>query len=74
MGPSGSGKSTLAKLLLAFHLPQQGSIKLDGRDIRHLAANELRSHFGVVPQETVLFSGTRKKWGQRRFSRILPIN
>ena len=31
---------------------------LDGRDIRHLAANELRSYFGVVPQETVLFSGT----------------
>ena len=58
MGPSGSGKSTLAKLLLAFHHPQQGSIKLDGRDIRHLAANELRAHFGVVPQETTLFSGT----------------
>ena len=58
MGHSGSGKSTLAKLLLAFHHPQQGSIKLDGRDIRHLAANELRAHFGVVPQETTLFSGT----------------
>jgi subfamily B ATP-binding cassette protein HlyB/CyaB len=58
MGPSGCGKSTLAKLLLGFYLPQEGQIKLDGRDIRHLAANELRQTFGVVPQETVLFSGT----------------
>jgi subfamily B ATP-binding cassette protein HlyB/CyaB len=58
MGPSGCGKSTLAKLLLGFHLPEQGRITIDGRDIRHLAANELRAHFGVVPQETVLFSGT----------------
>jgi hypothetical protein len=33
-------------------------IEIDGRDIRHLAANELRATFGVVPQETVLFSGT----------------
>jgi len=58
MGPSGSGKSTLAKLLQGFYLPTEGQIMLDGRDIRHLAANELRSYFGVVPQETVLFSGT----------------
>lgn len=58
MGPSGSGKSTLAKLLLGFYHPQEGRINLDGRDIRHLAANELRNHFGVVPQETMLFSGT----------------
>ena len=58
MGPSGSGKSTLAKLLQGFYLPTEGQIKVDGRDIRHLAANELRNYFGVVPQETVLFSGT----------------
>lgn len=58
MGPSGCGKSTLAKLLLGFYLPQEGQITLDGRDVRQLAANELRSVFGVVPQETVLFSGT----------------
>ena len=41
MGPSGCGKSTLAKLLLGFYQPQEGQIELDGRDIRHLAANEL---------------------------------
>ncbi len=58
MGPSGCGKSTLAKLLLGFYQPQEGQITLDGRDIRHLAANELRRTFGVVPQETVLFAGT----------------
>jgi subfamily B ATP-binding cassette protein HlyB/CyaB len=58
MGPSGCGKSTLAKILLGFYLPQEGHVELDGKDIRYLAANELRSVFGVVPQETVLFSGT----------------
>jgi subfamily B ATP-binding cassette protein HlyB/CyaB len=57
-GPSGCGKSTLAKLLLGFYPPSEGRIAIDGRDIRHLPANELRQHFGVVPQETCLFSGT----------------
>jgi ATP-binding cassette, subfamily B, bacterial HlyB/CyaB len=57
-GPSGSGKSTLAKLLQGFYQPSEGSIRIDGQDIRHLSANELRAHFGVVPQETVLFSGS----------------
>ena len=58
MGPSGSGKSTLAKLLLGFYQPEEGRIQLDGRDIRQLSANELRQSFGVVPQETQLYSGT----------------
>jgi ATP-binding cassette, subfamily B, bacterial HlyB/CyaB len=58
MGPSGSGKSTLAKLLQGFYVPSSGQINLDGNDIRYLSANELRHHFGVVPQETILFSGT----------------
>ena len=58
MGPSGCGKSTLAKLMQGFYWPQEGRITLDGRDIRQLAANELRAYFGVVPQETVLFSGS----------------
>ncbi|MDP1633692.1 MAG: peptidase domain-containing ABC transporter [Gallionellaceae bacterium] len=58
MGPSGCGKSTLAKMLQGFYWPSDGSILLDGYDIRHLSANELRTNFGVVPQETRLFSGT----------------
>jgi subfamily B ATP-binding cassette protein HlyB/CyaB len=58
MGPSGCGKSTLAKMLQGFYWPDDGSILLDSYDIRHLSANELRTNFGVVPQETRLFSGT----------------
>jgi len=58
IGPSGCGKSTLARLMQGFYLPSDGQILLDGRDIRHLSANELRGVFGVVPQETVLFAGT----------------
>jgi subfamily B ATP-binding cassette protein HlyB/CyaB len=57
-GPSGSGKSTLSKLLQGFHVPAAGAIRIDGRDTRQLAANELRLNFGVVPQETRLFSGS----------------
>jgi subfamily B ATP-binding cassette protein HlyB/CyaB len=58
MGPSGAGKSTLTRLLQGFLWPGEGLVLLDGHDTRHIAANELRAHFGVVPQETILFSGT----------------
>jgi ATP-binding cassette, subfamily B, bacterial HlyB/CyaB len=57
-GPSGCGKSTLVKLMQALYLPTEGSLLIDGIDSRQLPANELRSTFGVVPQETVLFSGS----------------
>ena len=57
-GPSGCGKSTLAKLLLGFYQPSDGQITVDGRDIRNFSANELRQYYGVVPQETYLFSGS----------------
>lgn len=57
-GPSGSGKSTLAKLLQGFYQADEGQITIGGRDTQHLSANELRQFFGVVPQETTLFSGT----------------
>lgn len=58
MGPSGSGKSTFAKILQGFYNPSDGRIRIDGTDIQNYSANELRHYFGVVPQETVLFSGT----------------
>ena len=57
-GTSGCGKSTLAKLLQGFYLPEDGRIEIDGRDIRHLPANELRQYYGVVPQDTILFANT----------------
>jgi subfamily B ATP-binding cassette protein HlyB/CyaB len=57
-GASGCGKSTLARLLQGFLFPSEGAITIDGRDTRHLPANELRAYFGVVPQETTLFSGS----------------
>lgn len=57
-GRSGAGKSTLARLLLRFGVPDEGCIVVDGQDTAGLAANELRGYFGVVPQETQLFSGT----------------
>ena len=57
-GPSGCGKSTLIKLLLGFALPEEGAVRVHGRDTRAYATNELRARFGVVPQETALFSGT----------------
>ncbi len=58
VGPSGCGKSTLAKLLLGFYPPSDGRILIDGQDARYSSANELRANFGVVPQETTLFSGS----------------
>ncbi|OGA35037.1 MAG: ABC transporter [Betaproteobacteria bacterium RIFCSPLOWO2_12_FULL_62_13b] len=57
-GPSGAGKTTLAKLLQGLYSPERGRIRLNGHDLRALSVNELRSAMGVVPQETVLFSGT----------------
>ena len=57
-GPSGCGKSTLAKLLQGFHQPSAGAVRIDGRDTRQIAANELRLNLGVVPQETRLFAGS----------------
>ncbi|MGW4099334.1 ABC transporter ATP-binding protein/permease [Mycobacterium sp. NPDC004974] len=58
VGPSGSGKSTLAALLARFHDVDSGSIRLDGRDIRSLSADELYRRVGFVLQETQLVAGT----------------
>ncbi|AKS42623.1 ABC transporter transmembrane domain-containing protein [Wenzhouxiangella marina] len=58
VGPSGAGKSTLFQLLLRFHDPDQGRIRLNGVDLRDLDLHELRSAMGLVPQGVVLFSGT----------------
>jgi len=56
VGPSGAGKTTLFQLLLRFYDPQEGSIMLDGVDIRQLGLHALRGAIGIVPQDTVVFS------------------
>ncbi|MDT0500596.1 MULTISPECIES: ABC transporter transmembrane domain-containing protein [unclassified Halomonas] len=58
VGPSGAGKSTLLALLLRFHDPDRGTLRLDGIDLRDLAPFELRSALGLVAQEPVLFTGS----------------
>ncbi|HUW53993.1 MAG TPA: ABC transporter transmembrane domain-containing protein [Rhodanobacter sp.] len=58
VGPSGAGKSTVFSLLLRFFDPQSGSVRLDGIDLRALTLPDLRGAIALVPQETVIFSGT----------------
>lgn len=56
IGPSGSGKSTLMNLLQRLYDPQDGSIRIDGQDIRKFTQKSLRAKIAVVPQEVELFS------------------
>lgn len=58
VGPSGAGKTTIVKLLMRFYDVNEGSITIDGNDIRLFKRNELRSLFGMVLQDTWLFNGT----------------
>ena len=58
VGPSGSGKSTLARLLFRFYDVNAGRIFVSGLDVRDVTQDSLRSHIGVVPQDTVLFNDT----------------
>ncbi|TVR11228.1 MAG: ABC transporter ATP-binding protein [Planctomycetota bacterium] len=58
VGPTGHGKSTLVQLLTRFYDPQQGSISIDGRDLRGIPQADLRRHVALVLQDNVLFSGT----------------
>ncbi|WP_116107648.1 ABC transporter ATP-binding protein [Lewinella sp. IMCC34191] len=58
VGASGGGKSTIADLLPRFYDPTEGRILLDGRDLRDYPLQELRSRFGIVSQEAILFNDT----------------
>ncbi len=58
VGGSGSGKSTILNLLIGFDRPQEGKILIDGINMQNIDINKFRSHIAVVPQNTVLFSGT----------------
>jgi len=70
VGPSGAGKTTLVNLLPRFYDPQVGQILIDGIDIRTVTLKSLRQQIGIVPQDTILFSGTIAQniaFGQRQF-------
>ncbi len=58
VGESGSGKSTLMQLLIGFRRPRAGRILLDGTDMQEIDLRDYRRHLSVVPQNTILFSGT----------------
>jgi ATP-binding cassette, subfamily B, multidrug efflux pump len=58
VGPTGAGKTTLINLLMRFYDVNQGSIKIDGVDIRDLKRKDLRKIFGMVLQDTWLFNGS----------------
>ena len=57
-GPSGSGKSTVARLLLRFADPDEGTVRLDGRDLRELSLTSLRDNVAILLQETMLFDAS----------------
>ncbi|OPZ94637.1 MAG: putative ABC transporter ATP-binding protein [Firmicutes bacterium ADurb.Bin419] len=58
VGPTGAGKTTMVKLLMRFYDINQGSILIDGQDIRDFTREDLRSMFGMVLQDTWLYNGT----------------
>ena len=58
VGPTGAGKTTIVNLLMRFYEIQGGAIKIDGIDIRDVSRKNLRSHLGMVLQDTWLFEGT----------------
>lgn len=58
VGETGAGKSTIVKLLSRLYDPTEGTIRVDGEDLRSVRGSSLRSHMGVVLQDTFLFTGT----------------
>ncbi|OAN43797.1 ABC transporter ATP-binding protein [Chloroflexus islandicus] len=58
VGPSGAGKSTIVSLIPRFYDVQSGSVLIDGYDVRRVQMRSLREQIGIVPQETLLFSGS----------------
>jgi ATP-binding cassette, subfamily B, heavy metal transporter len=58
VGPSGAGKSTISRLLFRFYDVNEGSVAIDGQDLRDVQQSSLRAAIGIVPQDTVLFNDT----------------
>jgi len=68
LGATGAGKSTLVNLIPRFYDATDGSVKVDNRDVRTIDLETLRSGIGIVPQDTILFSGSIKdniRWGKK---------
>src|SRR3954468_813348 len=61
VGPTGAGKSTIAKLVTRFYDPTEGTVAIDGHDLRDVTIDSLRRQLGVVPQEPFLFAGTMRE-------------
>ena len=71
IGGTGSGKSSLVNLIPRFYDATEGSVRLEGRDIKEYQTDSLRAHIGVVPQKAVLFRGTigeNLRWGNQQAS------
>lgn len=58
VGESGSGKSTILNLVIGFFMPSSGRVTVDGKDLTKINLHDYRSHIAVVPQNSILFSGT----------------
>jgi len=58
LGPTGSGKSTITSLIARFYDVESGAVRIDGRDVRDVTLDSLRSQIGMVLQETLLFGST----------------
>ena len=68
VGPSGGGKTTFVNLIPRFFDVAKGAVRIDGKDVKDLTFNSLRKYIGMVPQETLLFSGTIEE--NIRFGRL----
>ncbi|HTZ50576.1 MAG TPA: ABC transporter ATP-binding protein [Spirochaetia bacterium] len=67
IGPTGSGKSSLAALVPRFYEPTSGTVRVEGKDVRDFDLRDLRRRIALVPQKTVLFTGTIEeniRWGR----------
>ncbi len=81
VGASGSGKSTLMNMIIGFLKPTDGTLKIDGKSIEELNLSEYRHHISVVPQSSVLFSGTIREnityglvnYDQKYFDRVVEM-
>ncbi|SNS31863.1 ATP-binding cassette, subfamily B [[Luteovulum] sphaeroides subsp. megalophilum] len=61
VGPSGAGKTTILQLLLRFYDPQQGSVRIDGVDLRDMTRDDFRRAIALVPQDPVIFATSARE-------------